>query len=218
MRKSLSLSCHLTIIFSSSAVLAARPFVTDDARTVERGGCQIESFYKKQHAYSGSEFWFLPACNPADTELTLGFNRIEGDGSVVLQGKTLLKPLDTNGSGYGFSLGTFRVNPAQGRDVWQPYVNGIGSFSFIDDRAVVHANLGMLRDLATWGLGIEALLVAPRVYGILESYGQREEKPTRHLGLRYWVVPNRVQIDSTLGEQKSEPARRFHTIGLRLLF
>jgi hypothetical protein len=32
------------------------------------------------------------------------------------------------------------------------------------------------------------------------------------------VVPNRVQIDSTLGEHKSEPARRFHTIGLRLLF
>jgi hypothetical protein len=218
MRKSLSLSCHLAFIFFGSAALAARPFVTDDARTVDRGGCQVESFYKKQHAYPGSEFWFLPACNPSGTELTLGFNRIEGDRSVVLQGKTLLKPLDTNGSGYGFSLGAFRVNPAQGRDIWQPYVNGIGSFSFIDDRAVVHANLGVLRDLATWGLGVEALVLAPRVYGILETYGQREEKPTRHIGLRYWVVPNRVQVDSTLGEQKSEPARRFHTIGLRLLF
>ena len=73
-------------------------------------------------------------------------------------------------------------------------------------------------DRGTWGIGLEALLLAPQLYGILETFGQRAEKPTRHMGLRYWVVPNRVQIDSTVGEQKSDPARRFYSIGLRLLF
>jgi hypothetical protein len=224
MNKSLTLSLHLAALFLASGAHAARPFVTDDARTVDRGGYQIETFYKSQRAYSGSEFWFLPAYNPSGIEWTAGFNRIESERSLVLQGKTLLKPLETNGAGFALTVGTFRVNPREGSDVWSPYVNGIGSFSFLDDRAVIHTNLGAIHDRiaemnrGTWGIGLEALLIAPQLYGILETFGQRAEKPTRHVGLRYWVVPNRVQIDSTLGEQKSDPAHRFYSIGLRLLF
>jgi len=41
---------------------------------------------------------------------------------------------------------------------------------------------------------------------------------TRHLGLRFWAVPKRVQIDSTLGFQQSAPERRFQTVGLRILW
>ena len=57
-----------------------------------------------------------------------------------------------------------------------------------------------------------------RLFGIVKTYGERGEKPTRHLGLRVWVVPNRIQIDSTLGFQRSDPERRFQTVGLRLLW
>ena len=224
MKKKLTLTLHLVMIFSAPGAWAARPFVTDDARTVEVGGYQIETFYKSQHAYSGNEFWFLPAYNPSGIEWTAGFNRIEGERSLVLQGKTLLKPLETNGAGFALTLGTYRVNPKEGSDVWSPYVNGIGSFSFLNDRAVIHTNLGAIHDRiagmdrGTWGIGLEALLLAPRVYGILETFGQRGDKPTRHTGIRFWIVPNRVQIDSTLGEQKTDPAHRFYSIGLRLLF
>ena len=224
MNRSLSLSLHLVMVISSQAAHAARPFVTDDARIVDRGGCQIETFYKEQRAYSGSEFWFLPACNPFGLELTAGGNRIEDEHSVVLQGKTVLKPLQTNGSGFALTLGTFYVNPQDGRNVWSPYVNGIGSFSFLDDRAVVHANIGAIRDRiagfdrGTWGLGLEALLVAPRLYGILETFGQYADKPTHHAGLRFWIVPNKFQVDSTVGNQNGEPPQRFYSVGLRLLF
>ena len=212
------------MVFAASGADAARPFITDDARTVERGGCQIETFYKNQRAYSGSEFWFMPACNPSGIEWTAGFNRIEADRSLVLQGKALVKPLETNGSGYAFTLGTFRVNPQEGRDVWSPYVNGIASFSFLSDRAVIHANLGAIRDgvadmdRGTWGLGVEALLIAPRLYGIAETFGQRADKPTHHFGLRYWIVPERLQVDGTVGNQDGEPPQRFYSFGLRLLF
>jgi hypothetical protein len=225
MKKKLTLTLHVVMISVAGETHAARPFFTDDARIVERGGCQIETFYKQQRAYNGSEFWFLPACNPFGVELTAGANRIEDEHSLVLQGKTLLKPLETNGSGYALSVGTFRVNPAEGRDVWSPYVNGIGSFSFMDDRAVIHTNLGMIRDRIadmtrpTWGVGLEALLIAPRLYGILETFGQRADKPTRHAGLRFWIVPNRVQVDSTVGDDHgTDPRHRFYSIGLRLLF
>jgi len=62
------------------------------------------------------------------------------------------------------------------------------------------------------------LLMAPRLYGILESYGQRGEKPTLHTGLRIWVVPNRLQVDTTVGRQNASTERRFGTVGLRVLW
>lgn len=192
---------------------AARPFITDDARIVDRGHCQLESFAKRQSAYAGSEFWFLPACNPFGAELTLGRNRIEGEYNTVVQAKFLLKELRRNHSGYAFSVGSFGG---------EPYVNGIASRSFLDDRAVVHANLGAIRnrdaERGTWGVGLEAPLAAPRWYGILESFGQRGDKPTAHFGLRFWVIPDRFQVDATHGHQSADPEKRFNSVGIRLLF
>jgi hypothetical protein len=194
------------------AAEAARPFITDDARIVDPGHCQLETFAKRQSAYTGSEAWFLPACNPFGPELTLGRNRIEGEDNTIVQAKFLLKPLETNRSGYALSLGTF------GGD---PYINAIASVSFLDDRTVLHANLGASHgseDRGTWGVGLEQLLSAPRWYGIVESFGQRGDKPTMHFGLRFWVVPNRFQIDATHGHQSANPEKRFNTVGLRFIF
>ncbi len=213
----------LLLVGPFPAAQAARPFVTDDARVVDRNGCQVETFFKRQRRFDESEFWVMPACNPWGAELTAGYARVDsapaGDTrTTILQAKTLLKPLDTNGTGLAFSLGVLANSAAS------PYFNGIGSVSFADDRAVLHANLGAVRDnvakisRGTWGAGAEVLLVAPRLYGILESYGQRGEKPTRHGGLRLWLVPNQIQVDTTVGLQRSAPERRFATVGLRILW
>jgi hypothetical protein len=209
---------------------AARPFVTDDARVVDPGGYQVEVFYKKQRAFGEQEFWVLPAHNPGGrVELTLGGyavnNSIDGNSRAVIgQAKTLLKPLETNGSGYALTLGVLSLRPpGPAAHQTNPYLNGIGSFSFADDRFVVHANLGVRRDQragmsrATWGVGSEINFTA-RVIGIVEAYGERRTRPTLHGGLRYWAVPDRVQIDTTLGEERGSPAKRFYTVGMRLLF
>lgn len=211
------------LLLAACAAHAARPFVTDDARVVDRDGCQIETFVKRQRRIDESEFWFLPACNPWGAELTLGHARLDstpaGDTrTTVLQVKTLLKPLATNGAGFALALGMLASTANS------PYFNAIGSFSFADDRVVLHANLGGIRDnvarlsRGTWGAGAEVLLLAPRLYGILESYGQRGEKPTAHAGLRIWIVPNQVQVDTTVGLQQASPERRFATVGLRILW
>ena len=201
---------------------AARPFVTDDARIVDKDGCQIETFVKRQRRYDEKEFWFLPACNPWGAELTVGHSGVEGTtgdtSATILQAKMLLKPLATNGAGFALTVGTFYGKTTN------PYVNAIGSFSFADDRVVLHTNLGALRDnvagmtRGTWGAGAEILLLAPRLYAIAETYGIRGEKPTAHTGLRIWIVPNQVQVDTTIGLQQSSPERRFATVGLRLLW
>jgi len=206
--KRLTLTCQALALIVAAPAYAARPFVTDDARIVEH--CQVETFYKEQRNYSGSEFWLLPACNLFGAEITLGGNRIEGEHNEILQTKFLLKRLEPNNIGFALSLGVF------GSD---PYFNFITSRSFADDRLVVHGNLGSFRDGGgTWGLGLEALLFAPRVYGILETYGQHRETPTWHYGIRFWVVPDRFQIDATRGDQTGTGNRQFYTVGLRFLF
>jgi hypothetical protein len=217
------LATLLVLLAAAPAVFAARPFVTDDARVVDKGGCQVETFVKKQQRFDEKEFWLLPACNPWGAELTAGYIRVDSapagnSDTAVLQVKNLLKPLETNGAGFALTLGTFAG------DKWSPYVNGIGSFSLADDRVVLHTNVGAIRDNVaamsrwTWGAGAEILLMAPRLYGILESYGQRADKPTLHTGLRIWLVPNRVQVDTTVGVQHASPERRFGSVGLRILW
>lgn len=210
---------------------AARPFTTDDARVVDRGGCQIESFVKQQQRQKESEFWFLPACNPSGLELTVGgqFNDNAASASsrvTYLQGKTLLRALEPNGTGFALTLGAQLQRPAAaGADErWSPYLNGIASRSFADDRVVMHMNLGvtadrpMERSRANWGLGAEILLT-PKLYGIVETYGTEPERPNRQVGLRWWLVPNRFQVDATAGEQRAgEASKRWLSVGVRALF
>ena len=38
------------------------------------------------------------------------------------------------------------------------------------------------------------------------------------LGIRFWVVPDRFQIDATRGDQTGTGNRQFYTVGLRFLF
>src|SRR5688572_22139816 len=84
---------------------AARPLVTDDARTVDAKACQVESWTRSNQG--SKEYWALPACNfTGNLELTLGGGRTsDAEGihtsDIVLQGKTLFKPMDTNGWGIG---------------------------------------------------------------------------------------------------------------------
>lgn len=218
MRQRLSRTLQfLVFLLAAPESWGARPFFTDDARVVDKGHCQIETFYKDQRTYTGSEFWWLPACNPDfvpathGLEVTVGANRIEDRANGIVQAKYLFRELQTNGFGIAASAGSFSG---------QPYVNGIASFSFLDDRAVVHANLGRFQDDGkTWGIGLEALLAPPRVYGILETFGQRGEAPTWHYGIRFWVIPGQLQIDATRGDQGGgDPDRRFYTLGVRVIF
>ena len=91
----------LALLCTASSAFAARPFVTDDARIVDPGGCQVESFHKSQRKLQETEFWFLPGCNLFGRfELTTGGIWVGSDTpgdsrTTVMQLKTLLKPLET---------------------------------------------------------------------------------------------------------------------------
>lgn len=216
----------ITILLPAAGLaLAARPFVTDDARTVDPGGCQIETFAKQQRRTRESEFWFLPACNPlGNLEMTIGSVSLsDAPGSsrtMILQGKTLIRPLRTNDFGLALALGTQRTSPVLPAARWNPYLNLASSVSFLNDKAILHANAGVLSDRTasrtrgTFGLGAE-IAIAPRLSTIAESYGQEGERPSKQVGLRYWIEPNRLQVDTTLGAQRG---RTWVSVGIRALF
>jgi len=208
--------------------LAARPFVTDDARLTTAGSCQLASWtriYRHSH-----EVWALPACNPfGNFELTLGGGRARSDGEsatrdYVLQGKTLFRELQTNDWGIGLAAGTVRhpeISPGPNL-LGNTYAYLPVSVSVLDDALVLHTNLGWLRDRATkknrvtWGMGAEVRLGA-RLTGIAETFGENRGNPYFQVGARLAIIPDRVQVDATVGQQLSGSGNsRWLSFGLRL--
>ena len=207
---------------------AARPFMTDDARITYDQSCQLESWVRSYR--TSSEFWAFPACNfTGNLEITAGYGTFRYDDAVgskdyFLQGKSMIKNLETNGYGVAVAVGK----------IFHPYdmpgPNGLGAnyayvpvtFSLLDDRAFVHTNLGWLRDREsqrdnlTWGVGGEYTIV-PQVNLMAETYGDNRNHPYWQAGVRIFIVPDRVQIDSTIGNQRyGDRDTRWISVGIRL--
>ena len=242
----------LLAAIAPSAAFAARPFNTDDARIVDPGGNQIEAYIKDQHGSRQTEYWFLPAKNFGGSldrfEFTLGGNytQIQGGSdtnAVVGQVKTLLKPLETNGVGFAFTVGVALLKPGAETVIstpeglvdvsatptstevrYNPYFNAIASVSVLDDRVVFHFNAGATREteenrtIGNWGI-VADIGITGRVFGIAEGYGVSGQKPAYQVGIRYWAIPGDLQIDATYGLQHSSPENlTWISVGVRILW
>ncbi|WP_228273780.1 hypothetical protein [Rhodocyclus tenuis] len=224
----LQLSIAAILLPATLPAFAARPFVTDDARLTTAGSCQLESWLR---VYPQSrEAWALPACNPGgNLEITAGGGRARGDGEAatqdyLLQAKTLLRTLEADGFGLGFAAGRVMhptVNP--GPNLFgNTYAYVPLTLAFADGRTLIHGNLGWLRehnsrqDKLTWGIGGEYAF-GQRVSAIAEVFGDNRAQAFWQTGVRVFIVPDRVQIDATLGGQNdSGPGGRWFSLGLRL--
>ena len=219
----------LAALLPWGAAQAARPMVTDDARIVDAKACQVESWARRNP--DSTEYWAQPACNfTGNLELSLGAAKGKDDHGtrttdVVLQAKTLFKPLEPDGWGWGLAVGNVR-HPAihtSSNLVGDLYAYVPATFSLRSDRLLVHTNIGWLherearRHRMTWGLGTEAQWSAS-TWLIAEVFGQNQGKPFYQVGLRYWLVPDHVQVDTTYGNRAgSGTQERWFSIGLRLL-
>lgn len=224
---------HLFLLVSalfSLPALAARPMVTDDARIVDAKACQVES-WGRINRQGASQFWAVPACAPVEgLELTLGGAAERHEerprlSDTLTQAKWVLRPLQPNEWGLSLTLGRSvdRALPGE-RDADSHFVNVPLSFSRQGDALLMHLNLGLRhdrlerKDHTTWGASTE-LLLRPGLQLIAESYGESGSRPLLHGGLRYWLVPDRVQVDTTYGTQARWGAsQRWISLGLRLLW
>ncbi|HEX4779278.1 MAG TPA: hypothetical protein VH301_00900 [Usitatibacter sp.] len=187
------------LLFAASAT-AARPLTTDDARIVDPKSCQVESWIKANK--DSTEYWALPACNPFGWfEINYGGARTRenGAGSTftdnVMGFKTIVKPLEPNGWGWGVSVGTDRHLHRESGNGWpgDEVVNVPVSVSFRDDEIVMHVNAGAVRrrdldrSIVTWGIGTEVRL-RDDTYFIGESFANDRGRPFYQLGARYTLV------------------------------
>lgn len=224
--KKITLLTLLSILISKNAI-AARPMVTDDARLTKGGSCQLESWVRVNP--DSSELWALPACNPSGNfEVTLGgaFSKVDNQKSttdIIAQAKTIFRELKTNDWAFGFAIGT-----ANHQSDEYPGPNGVGStyayvpisISSFDDKLITHINVGYIHnrksalDSATWGIGAEVKAM-PNLLYILETYGDHRSSPFIQMGLRYSVVPDIFQIDTTIGKQLNTDDVHWLSIGIR---
>lgn len=155
----------LLFVYCHTPLMAARPFVTDDARLTNEGQCQLESWTRQ---YRGSsEYWLIPACNlHGNLEISLGtglaYNNLDKRSQdYIVQGKTLFRKLSTDDWGWGLALGHV-MHPAVNLGpnlLGNTYGYIPVSRSFKQDAIIIHMNMGWLRDIATrdnkltWGMG-----------------------------------------------------------------
>ena len=208
---------------------AARPMNTDDANIVDDKACQLESWVKTTH--TSLERWAIPGCNlGGEVEWSVGGNAQTEDvvGKTqfwVAQAKKRWVPVGENSVGISTTVGTMATRPATAdrpndKDYYLnvPVTVPLGEDRFVHLNAgwVQHQSLGVSR--ATWGVGGE-LPLSPMVIAIAETYGEQNTGRARYqVGLRVWVVPKHVQIDTTYGNQLGQPEHlRWFTVGLRLL-
>lgn len=185
--------------------------------------CRLETWVQKHR--SATAYWLVPACNVGGhVELSLGGARITGAGpgqsEAELQAQVEFKEMETNGWGVGLIAGN-EFTPGDGfRGDY--YVTVPVSMSFLDDRFIVHTNLGWMRekedrrDELTWGLAVETG-ISTRTALVAEAYGRNQGKPSFQLGVRHWLVPDRVQLEASYGDRLGRGSgERFFTIGLVL--
>jgi hypothetical protein len=204
--------------------------ITDDARVVDPKSCQVETWSRWNR--DSTELWALPACNPTgDFELTFGGARVRERGGDyaftdhLAQVKTIFRPLEPDNWGVGLAVGTVRHPRRETARGWpgDAYFYVPVSIALNGDQWVVHLNGGAVhrrddgRAMATWGFGHEIRLT-PSVYLIPEIFRAERGRPFYQVGVRYWVVKNRVQVDATYGNRAvSDTGERWFSIGLRLL-
>jgi len=206
---------------------AARPLNTDDANIVDEKSCQLESWVRSAHGVR--EFWAIPGCNFGhEIEWSLGGSKqkddLAGDSRYALaQAKIRWKPVQPGSWGLATSIGAARTrNDLTGERFYDKYVNVPLTFALPSDR-FMHLNLGWIhhgdagKGRLTYGVGGEIPLGGP-VIAVIEAYGERHTPTKYQAGLRFWIVPQRVQIDTTYGNSFQGPSSaRWISVGLRLL-
>jgi hypothetical protein len=215
--------------------LAARPLVTDDARVVDPGACQFETWTRIGDA--GTEYWALPACSAVgNLELTAGVGLLPdhlGAGpsrSVVqLQAKTLFRTLETGRVAFGLAAGgLLRAQDALDEDLdadllGEVYAYAPVSLTLRAERAWLHLNAGVRHrgggtgTLMLWGAGGEVVVAGP-VTAVAEAYGDAPGPAFMQAGLRITLVPDRLQVDTTYGRSVPDGhSDDWATVGLRVL-
>jgi hypothetical protein len=218
----------ITLSLLALPAFAVRPFVTDDARIIDAGQVEIESWVETTRADQqwdpapGFNFIGGVSVNQWLEILAgsgLGNSRNGGSsvGNPVLQGKLLLKKAEVNGSaGHALSIGkTFnRGHGAMHDDGGVLAAIGMTSFRLKDDDIQIHLNYGWRQDNERgfskrtrpyWGIGADVQTPIEHIRYVAEVFAGdplvlNAPRHAVQTGLR-WMKTDYIQMDLTFGAE-----------------
>ncbi|MCX2716613.1 hypothetical protein OQH61_02560 [Helicobacter sp. MIT 21-1697] len=231
MKKSLFRICFILLI-SSITMYGARPMINDDARVVDRHSCQLETW----GLYNGdiAEYWIVPGCNLfLDMEISLGgmmsnapiqqglADERFGGRQLVTGVKKIFKDVESDGYSFGLALGNvYNFKRSKYRNEY--YIYAPISAAFFDNTLLLHSNIGYKlkrdngdRQIYNVGLGLEQE-VSQRLWILGEFFYERFDTLKYQLGLRIWLIQDRIQLDGTYGNAFSG-RESWVSLGLRFL-
>jgi len=226
-----TLSLTTLLLAGGTTAWAGRPLATEDAGVIERGACEVESFFahateRASPSISGASVQL--GCGIAgNTQVALAVATARGGGEtergIALNGKTALGE-PANGNAWAVAWGLAAVRPDGGSMKHETsFINGVYTRA-IDDALKLHANLGWSRSQSArqsttgWALALERSMPASiDVMG--EVFGNdRDSAPWVQVGLRWTVVPEKFFLDTSLGRQMNSHRPQQFTLGLKAAF
>ena len=187
---------------------AARPMITDDARVVDRHSCQLETWGVYDSEIG--EYWAIPGCN-----------LLFGARQFIVGAKKIFNDLEKDGYSYGLVVGNaYNFKRSKYRN--DHYLYMPISAAFFDNTLLLHSNFGYKLEreshdshIYNVGLGLEQQLTQ-RVWILGESFYERFDNAKFQLGLRIWLVQDKIQLDGTYGNA-FRGKEGWVSVGLRFL-
>lgn len=225
-----SLAIAIAIVLLPPVASAGRPFTTEDAGVLARGGCELETFAARGRsrpdpAERGG--WVQAGCGTGwRTQLALAVGRFKsGDElqtTVRLIGKTALRPLSDESLGVTLAYALEGADPAGG-----PLRASGTSASLVVSvpygRLLAHANVGANRDrtedktAGTYALAVERSGERGLDFGF-EVFGEASAPPWIGTGARYAIRADKLFIDFSYAVQTGGGSARQATVGLKYAF
>jgi hypothetical protein len=203
-------------VATSSAALAGRPLVVDDAGTNAKGEGHVETWVAR--ADGATTLNIAPAYAVAEgLELSAALSRDMTNkltvGGVGL--KWLITPSKDDGCNFGATIAAAHAS-GNGASTNATALNGIASCNGTA-LGKLHLNLGAVKPsgastLKTWGLALEHEFGAVTPH--IEWFGAEGSKPAMQIGARTDIAKG-IQLDGTLGRSGGAT---LYSVGMKFRF
>lgn len=213
MRLCFALFFLIAALLRAGAAQAGASLYVDDAATVERGACQLESWLRA--AAPARELTLAPACDIAGTELSLSHSDYVAPHAPAAQSLGAKRVLHASAQGWALAA-SLGAGWSGGRyDGWT--FNLPLTLARADgDARVWHFNLGWNQPRAgrarvTGGIGLEQTLTT-RWIALAELYADPHGDLGGQFGLRR-TLGDTASLDLLLGERARNPRGPWLSLG-----
>jgi hypothetical protein len=229
--------CSALLLALSAPAFAGRPLVTEDAGVIEKGGVEVEAYYRRQterETPTLTGFHMQPSVGIGfNTQLGIGvdysrqynadFDATKSSGAYAIVGKTALKELTDDAYGVAIAYGVDRTRaPGDSFRYDNAVINGAVTVPV--QQWLLHANLGWTRsrldvvNSTIWALAAERTGAIGPVDLAVETFGTDHEPAWVQVAARWVVKEDRFFLDASYGVQTGASHAKLLTIGTKLAF